>query len=484
MTQVINEANDRAVKSVGSFRSIHFTSITKKSLLLKMMRKVAIKFCYCHILLNSMWPKFRIISLFIITMLVAENTFAQQWRHYTLNNSDLPSNHIRAILITPDGVKWFGSDKGLSMLNDAGWRHFSKADGLTIASINDLAAEPAQNGYDLWIAGDQGVNVVEVDLDQIRFSTAFDGANSGLPANTIRAVAMDPNRAKWFGTDRGAVIFHNNKWLPINKDNYLSSNLVRDIASDKDGLVHIATKGGGVSRLKLDPFDVITAASTVVSTWSWLQSDTIHALLIDGQDQWCGTGEGAFRHTGLDSKLKWRVYQTLEGLIDNHVQCIAKDSSGQMWFGTPRGVSALSGETFTNYNMLISNNVLDIAVDRDGAVWCATDSGISVFSRNTTVRENSYLPEKFDLTAFPNPFQNETTLQLQTRSTDRVDIRLYDINGRQVRLFSIDGSPGRRPTTLRWNGFDDDGKKLPSGLYVAVFRSGEKYGQLKLLMVK
>lgn len=422
--------------------------------------------------------------LFSMLLFFAMNTMAQEWRHYTMSNSDLPSHRIQAVLISADGGKWFGTNQGLCLLQAGRWRRFTIQDGLTSNSIHDLVIKRAEEGYRLWIAGDQGLTVAEITADQVRFTGVYTVANSALPENIVRSVALDPRGAVWVGTNRGAAVMaDDNTFRAINRQNYLTSNLVRDIASDDDGLVHIATQGGGVARLRLDPLDVITSASTVVSTWTWLQSDTINALLIDGDQQWYGTGEGAFRHTGLDSKLRWRVYQTMEGLIDNRIQCMAKDSTGRIWFGTPSGVSALAGDSFTNHTGLISRNVLDIAVDLDGAVWCATDAGVSVYSSAAAVNAKTHLPEKFQLTAFPNPFTIETTLRLQAPAHEQVEVRLYDLQGRQVRRFSsTDFSMGVHE--LQWNGMDDSGRALPTGLYLAVMKSRAHNAICKIVMVK
>ncbi len=421
--------------------------------------------------------------LFSMLLFFTMTAMAQEWRHYTMSNSDLPSQRIQAILISDDGGKWFGTDQGLCLLKAGRWYRFSVPDGLTSNSIHDLVIQRMDVGYRLWIAGDQGLTVAEITADQVRFTAVYTVANSALPENAVRSVALDPRGAVWVGTNRGAAVLANNTFRAINRNNYLTSNLVRDIASDDDGLVHIATQGGGVARLRLDPLDVITSASTVVSTWTWLQSDTINALLIDGEHQWYGTGEGAFRHTGLDSKLKWRVYQTMEGLIDNRIQCMAKDSTGRIWFGTPSGVSALAGDSFTNHTGLISKNVLDIAVDLDGSIWCATDAGVSVYSSATRVKQFKHLPEKYQINAFPNPFNAETRLRLQAPAHEQVELFLYDVNGRQVRHFlPADFSTGVQE--LHWNGMDEQGRAAPTGLYLAVMKSRQRSAVCKILMVK
>jgi ligand-binding sensor domain-containing protein len=70
------------------------------------------------------------------------------------------------------------------------------------------------------------------------------------------------------------------------------------------------------------------------------------------------------------------------------VNTIAKDLSGNIWFGTPKGISKMHDnewENFTTENGLVSNRINTIAVDLDGSVWVGTDNGISHYVNNAWV---------------------------------------------------------------------------------------------------
>ena len=67
--------------------------------------------------------------------------------------------------------------------------------------------------------------------------------------------------------------------------------------------------------------------------------------------------------------------------------------------------------------------------------------------------------------ATPNPFGVNTALSYELPSPGDVDIRVFDVSGRLVRTL-IDSEP--RPAglqTLVWNGRDDRGRKVASGVY-------------------
>lgn len=66
---------------------------------------------------------------------------------------------------------------------------------------------------------------------------------------------------------------------------------------------------------------------------------------------------------------------TDDGLSSDHVQAIAADDEGNLWFGTTRGLTSYDGETFERFAVpdgLGSNNVVCIHEAPDGTLWFAT----------------------------------------------------------------------------------------------------------------
>lgn len=65
----------------------------------------------------------------------------------------------------------------------------------------------------------------------------------------------------------------------------------------------------------------------------------------------------------------------------------------------------------------------------------------------------------------PNPFREGTTIRLGWAiEGDRPRLAVYDIAGRRVRELSEEGGAGR--LTARWDGRDDAGRSVPSGIYL------------------
>ena len=85
---------------------------------------------------------------------------------------------------------------------------------------------------------------------------------------------------------------------------------------------------------------------------------------------------------------------------------------------------------------------------------------------------------------FPNPFNPETQIRFSIGSQEDVKLIIYDVVGRQVRTL-VNGnsfSPGFHVTN--WDGLDDNGQKVPSGLYIYRIKAGSFIADKKMLLVK
>lgn len=89
-----------------------------------------------------------------------------------------------------------------------------------------------------------------------------------------------------------------------------------------------------------------------------------------------------------------------DGLSNNSVRCIYKDSEGLMWFGTMAGLNYYDGYTFkvftrqeNNPNSLPDNFIEDIVEQPDGLFWVKTVKGYVLFDKAKEVFQS-------DLTSF------------------------------------------------------------------------------------
>ena len=85
--------------------------------------------------------------------------------------------------------------------------------------------------------------------------------------------------------------------------------------------------------------------------------------------------------------------------------------------------------------------------------------------------------------ASPNPFNPETAVIYTLKNAGRVTVRIYSLEGRLVRTL-VDGTSSAGSHEVRWNGTDNQGRSVPSGMYFVKTESGADRSVVKLSLLK
>jgi hypothetical protein len=98
--------------------------------------------------------------------------------------------------------------------------------------------------------------------------------------------------------------------------------------------------------------------------------------------------------------------------------------------------------------------------------------------------DNSALPTDYAVRQnYPNPFNPETNFEYQLPKAGHVSIEIYNILGQNVRnLLSADQEAG--VYTAHWNGMNNNGARVPSGIYFYRVTAGEFSAVKKMIMLK
>jgi len=83
----------------------------------------------------------------------------------------------------------------------------------------------------------------------------------------------------------------------------------------------------------------------------------------------------------------------------------------------------------------------------------------------------------------PNPFNPKTEIRFGLPSAQRVNLRIYDIQGRQVRTL-LDGRMDAGMHAISWNGVDDAGRQVSSGVYFYVLQGEDVKLREKMVLLK
>jgi hypothetical protein len=85
---------------------------------------------------------------------------------------------------------------------------------------------------------------------------------------------------------------------------------------------------------------------------------------------------------------------------------------------------------------------------------------------------------------YPNPFDGETRIAYTLKKQSRVRIVIYDILGRRIRTL-VDGEKQvTGPHAMRWDGTNDLGRKVASGVYVYRLTAGDYTATGKMTIVR
>jgi ligand-binding sensor domain-containing protein len=228
--------------------------------------------------------------------------------------------------------------------------------------------------------------------------TTYKKENSGLASNTVRAVCIDGNGVKWFGTDDGLCSFNGTEWNTYKAgvgESSLAHNYVNDIVYEESSYgpeIWVATDNG-VSVVGIASLDAITFATPYRNENTDLVSNRVQTAAVDaGHIRWFGTDSGVSSFNGN----VWGVY-TRENfwIYHNMVMSIGTGPDSMVYIGTEgRGVSRLKMDPLDAitsasaidwaWSGIASDSVYSIYIEPNGYQWFGTDHGVSLHTSYNT----------------------------------------------------------------------------------------------------
>ncbi|HVS03257.1 MAG TPA: two-component regulator propeller domain-containing protein [Thermoanaerobaculia bacterium] len=207
--------------------------------------------------------------------------------------------------------------------------------------------------------------------DYVRASWARD---SGLPQNTVHAIAQTPDGYVWLATEDGLARFDGVRFVVFNAANTpaLGSNFVRALHVDPGGRLWVGTTHA-LARREGGAFVAVEVAGL-------LPPGVVSALHVDRAGAlWIGTqGSGL----GRLASGRLTILATAEGLAGNDVTALAEADDGAMWVATHSGLSRVGGDRIRSWGAadgLPSADVRVVRSGRDGSVWIGTAGGLVSF---------------------------------------------------------------------------------------------------------
>tara|TARA_Y100000768_G_C23675888_1_gene539979 strand:- start:5 stop:628 length:624 start_codon:yes stop_codon:yes gene_type:complete len=135
--------------------------------------------------------------------------------------------------------------------------------------------------------------------------------------------------------------------------------------------------------------------------------------------------------------------------------------------------------------------VIDFESDRDGVDLFLNveefDFNGSVYQVSDLLESKfleSNVPIKFELhKPFPNPFNPKTKIAFNTKNDAKIELVIFDINGRLVKEFDMSGiSPGYH--VFEWDASDSYGDQVSTGVYFIRSTNEASYQVQKIVFLK
>jgi hypothetical protein len=218
-----------------------------------------------------------------------------------------------------------------------------------------------------------------------------------------------------------------------------------------------------------------------------LTSDAVWSVAVDRQGEvWVGSDQGiSILFDPLFPKQRLAVYHPLR---DQIIQAIAVDALNNKWIGTKQGAALLSPDGTTilaQYTVastegkLLDDDVASIAVDNaTGTVYFGTEKGLSALTTPAITAVRS-----FDgLAVSPNPYLLPAAVPLTIDGlVQNATLKVLSVDGKLVREIV---TPGGRVGF--WDGRDAQGNLAASGIYllVAFSEDGSKVATGKVAVVR
>ena len=310
----------------------------------------------------------RLGILIIVALLLPRTAFAldpqrsvTQYMVQTWFAKDgLPQNSVNAILQTPEGYLWFGTEEGLARFDGVQFTSFDrKSNSLRHNYVVSLS--PAADGG-FWVGTLNGGLAHYRDGQFVEH-----GAKLGIASNTIRPVYED-GATLWVGTIGGGLVrWRDGRTARFTKGRGLTSDLVRGILGDGAGGLWLATPDG------LAHFRNVN--DTTYTTRDGLPNNAVMTIYRDRKGAlWIGTLGGLSRF----ENGRFVNFRRSDGLPDDAVYALAEDRAGNLWIGTESGLCRYSRGTFvtlTTKNGLSGDRIRSIYEDREGSLWVGTFGG-------------------------------------------------------------------------------------------------------------
>jgi len=253
-----------------------------------------------------------------------------------------------------------------------------------------------------------------------------------------------------------------------------------------------------------DPYGEAGGSIVLDGTQARTGSNSVKCTAATGGGGWIGIGQDIALETNTDyvatfyikgDNINWggdtndnKGYTGVSdpglGTDELNTDCPGGHEDGELLFGC----GDLSDWTEVVYYFNSASNTEDEywlgCYTNTGAVFNIDD--ISIIKASSSALEDYAVtvPVNYSLNQnYPNPFNPNTTISFSIPKDDDVNLFIYDVSGRTVNTL-VNDKMSSGAHTATWNGTDDTGKIVPSGVYFYKLQTGTFSDTRRMMFLK
>ncbi|MBC8035436.1 MAG: histidine kinase [Chitinophagaceae bacterium] len=283
---------------------------------------------------------------------------------------------ISQVLIGKDKIFYLATSQGIRLFDPVRktYRFFTIGNTPFSKRVTSLYLSPDNR---LWCGTNEGLIVFNnaISANSSRTYTEKDGMSTGV----VTGVTGDRNGSIWIATSKGLNKLKNGRIEIYRQSNGLLDDEIEDVLEDRDGVVWISQRSG-LSAAASNYFILYNKEHGLV------HNEVYSILEYDMNTYWVGTSKGIsiFSFNATEGR-QFRNLTTKEGLPDNFVSKLFRDSRGNIWMATNKGAACYQ---YTSRKFMYLDQskglqgklTVNINEDSRGRIWIASlDGGLAVY---------------------------------------------------------------------------------------------------------
>jgi two-component sensor histidine kinase/ligand-binding sensor domain-containing protein len=298
-------------------------------------------------------------------------------------------SRVSSIAADKSGNIWVGTrGAGVVKLNPGSFIRYRSGDGLSGNFIGTILED--KNG-NIWIGS--GTILSKFDGKKISNYSIKEGLYNG----EVQKLYQDKAGNIWIGGINVITKFNEKNFINYSLVKGYPPFMIWSITEDRSGNIWFTTYGKGIFKLDARMNDTIGQGKffTNYSTQDGLSDSVLTTMLEDRSGNlWFGSEKGLIRYDGKS----FTHYTEREGLPSNTINSVFEDKDGMLWIATNTGLTSFDGKIFTCYTEeqgLSSNLVFSITEDRKGNIWAGTVKGLNLLEKNGNTSNTGRLVKSF-----------------------------------------------------------------------------------------